>query len=177
MLNKEDKSGQFYLVAAILISAILLGLIVSSNYARGETHTDVNDLKDEIYIESRKVIKYGESQGYDEGQFNNRFVDFSNNYIAQMGGEKSVYFLFGSTNGVTILGYQEEAREVRLISGSLNISITNSEGEFMDGMAPMENKMILSIDGVQYDFYFTPEKSFYFVVSDIIEGSEYVSRG
>ena len=177
-MEKEAKRGQFYLVSAIIFVAAVISIIVVYNSAKGgETITSVNDARDEIFIESRKVMGYGEVQGYNQAQFDGLFADFTDRYVDYLEGEKSVYFLFGSTSGMTIAGYQEKAREVIAISGSQNTSVTNSKGEFTTSISPQSNKLTLSIDDLQYDFLVLGGQNFYFIVSDIIGDSEYIAKG
>ena len=173
-----EKRGQFYLVAAIIVVAIVMGIVVVHNYAKGgETITSINNARDEIFIESRKVMSYGEFQGYNQAQFDSLFADFTDRYVDYLEGEKSVYFLFGGLNGMTIAGYQEKARDIIAISGSQNTSVTNSKGEFTTSISPQSNKLTLSIDDLQYDFLVLGGQNFYFIVSDIIGDSEYVAKG
>jgi len=174
----RDKTAQFYLVAAIIVVSVIMGIVVVYNYAKGgEPPTSVNDARDEIYIEGKKVMSYGGSQGYNQAQFDNLFADFTDSYVDYLEGEKSVYFLFGSLSSMTIAGYQEKAREVIAISGSQNTSITDSDGEFTESITPQSNKLTLSIDDLQYEFLVLGGQNFYFIVSDIIGDSEYIAKG
>ena len=47
----EDRSGQFYLIAAIIIATVLVGIVSITNYSKREPGTGLSDLKEELEIE------------------------------------------------------------------------------------------------------------------------------
>ena len=55
-----NKRGQFYIVAAVLIIAIVIGMVGLKNYTTsGKSYTRVYDLKKELKLETGQVIDYG----------------------------------------------------------------------------------------------------------------------
>src|SRR3989344_4139149 len=63
--NKEvsDKNGQFYLLAAIVIIAIIIGFASVSNYIKNKSSVTVYNLRDELGIEGAQVLDFGTIKG------------------------------------------------------------------------------------------------------------------
>jgi len=157
-----NKRGQFYLIATIIIVGVVGGLLVVTNYSQKKVGNDFSYLKDELNIESQKVIDYGllNNQNLD-----NLLKDFTKNYSNYSHAENS-YFVFGNQNSITLAGYK------RLSSG--NVKIDFGQGEEIlnldkgiynskDFSSPNDNIKLI-IDGIDYDFALNKGENFYFVL-------------
>ena len=164
------KSGQFYLIAAIILAAIIIGIAAVSNYSRKSTNVRIDDLKEELQIESSNVLDYGTYKELNQAQKYTLFNNFAQTYIDSESGNKDLYFIFGNENNMTVKGYQESPQTVRLN----NAIITTSRGAFVGGINPVGKDLNVSIAENDYEFEIKPGENFYFVIIQEIEGEKYV---
>ena len=179
MIRVLNKKGQFYLIAAIVLATIMVGLTTILNYSRTEPNIQIYDLKEEIQLESRNVFDYGLNNGYSsESQFNALLNNFTQDYINYYK-DKNLYFIFGNKDNITISGRQKTDKLVSIGAGSSQKIITNKAGEFTGSIDPEETaeKITLDIDNLQYNFSLNEGKNFYFVISQKTDGGEYITSG
>ena len=178
MKRMMSKSGQFYLVTAVVLAGIIIGISAISNYSKKERNPELDKLTEEIKIESVKTMDYGTNNNFNGAQMNQLMQNFTNyyvNYEARNG--KNLYFVFGNSNNITISGYQETAKVVSASSGSSQTTITQSAGNFTGSISPSVSSLVLSIDGKQHNFNLSTAENFYFVITQDVSGGEYVVTG
>ena len=168
-----EKRGQFYLVSAIILTAIVISVIVVSNYSKKNEYLDLNSLRDELKIESAAVLDYGLNSELTQAGMNQKLTDFSQRYIDTESRDKNLYFVFGNQGNVTLKGYQNAAHAVSLDS----TAITSSSGEFAGSIDPLGNSATLGVDENSYIFTLKGGENFFFVISREIEGEDYVVKG
>jgi hypothetical protein len=173
MTKRGNKRGQFYLVAGMIIAALIITIATVSNYSKINTSPGLEVLKEEIQIESSRVLDYGTNNQLSSSAMKQTLLDFSDNYTDFIGTGKSIYFIFGNTGEITLSGYQEVNREV-LLDSTL---ITSTIGSFEGSIVPTGSNVNLAIDGIEYDFEINPGENFYFVLSDLIGNEEYIVQG
>lgn len=168
-----NKSAQFYLVAAIILAAIVISVVTVSNYSKKNEYTDIASLRDELNIESGKVLDYGINHQLSQAQINQLLQNFTQEYIDTESRDKNLYFVFGNQDSITLKGYQNTAHTVSLDS----TEITSSSGEFLGSTDPSGNSVTLKIDENAYIFTLKSGENFFFVISREIEGEDYVVTG
>lgn len=174
----KDKTGQFYLVAAIIISVIVVSFVTLSNYAEGQELANVQNVGDELKIESEKVLDFGTYNSYSETQINDLMGKFVNDSINYNNNGEDFYFIFGDISGITFTGYSQTDSAISInISGEeIPINLAEREILFQKFIPESENTIILTIDSTNYEFELKDGKNFYFVVSQEIGGEKYVAR-
>jgi len=177
MVKRGDKTGQFYLIAAIILATLVIGIVTISNYARKESNLQLHALKEEIQIESAHVLDYGLYKKLSDAGFYTLLLTFTEDYIDYQGKNKDLYFIFGNQNNITVTGYQETEKEVNISSGSSQAIITNEDGEFTGGIAPEIDIVILSIGNTLYEFELNRGENFYFILSQKVNRGEYIITG
>ncbi len=177
-LLMKNKSGQFYLVAAVVLIGIIIGVSTTANYSKKEESPGINELRDEIRIESAKTLDYGISKGFNQAQMYQLMKNFTNYYVTYEGrNKKNLYFLFGTRSNLTISGYQEKSQTVTASSGSSQTVITEQAGNFTGSFDPSGNELTLYIDSNPYNFNLSSAENFYFVVTENVGGGEYIVTG
>ena len=166
------KRGQFYLVAAIIIIAFVAGFITISNYSKRKTSVQLYDLGEELGIESQNVLDYGTYNELNEESMDALLEQFIEDYVTYAGDDKNLYFLFGNSNSIKIKTYQEVEESVS-VDGH-EITMVNG-GEKMH--TPKSDKVIITIEDIEYQFDLGVEQNFYFVISQEIDGEKYVATG
>ena len=170
----KQKRGQFYLIAAFIIIAIILGFVVISNYAKSKTTIRLYNLKEDLQIESENVLEYGTYNEFDENQIRDLLEDFTETYSTYVGEGIDIYFVFGNREKITVAGYQEVTSTIYIEDSSMMLT----KGEYVsEEFYPVGNKVIVTMDGTEYEFKLKPGENFYFVISQEIGGEEHVVTG
>jgi hypothetical protein len=152
----RGKRGQFYLLAAIIIITLIVGFVTLQNYSYGKTSVKLDDLKEELAIESQNVIDYGTSSHDD---WDIQLEQFIESYVNYAGAGKDLYFIFGDSGSLQVKAYQN----LKLVDAPL---ITTEGGE-----------IFITIDNIEYKFDLLDEENFYFIVSQEIEGEKHIVTG
>ncbi|MDO8528709.1 MAG: hypothetical protein Q7S06_02355 [Nanoarchaeota archaeon] len=194
MVMMGKKRGQFYLLAAIVIITILIGFSVVSNYSRNKEVVQLYDLKQELNIETAKVLEYGTYQQVDAQIL---LSDFAESYADYAGEGKNLYFFFGNFQEITAVAYQDLSR------GEIKIKLTSSGGGHgqstitettLGGQAEMVNgqtwtytipeefsdrqiHLLIEILEEEYPFRIKTGENFYFVLEQTVGEERYVVSG
>lgn len=166
----KGKKGQFYLLAAMIIAVIVVGLVTISNYSSATPLVTLYDLEEELEIESQNVIDYGTYNNLDLDILLEQFIE---DYVSYTGSGKNLYFLFGDSESVTVKAYQEVSEDV-LIDGQ-SLAIIDGEGE--KTYSPAGGGVVISVEDINYPFVLQEGENFYFIVSQEIDGGKYVISG
>ena len=173
MVKRWNSSGQFYLVAAIVLSFMVVGMISVSNYLGKSSSASTDDLADEIKIESRAVINYGIANDFNNDDFYTTILGFTKDYVEYAGPSKDIYFLFGTTSNLTVSGYHSGEEEI-IVYGTDNATVTEESGEFTKSINPGGTEAILYIDGKPNSFTLTEGRNIYFVLSEELNNGQYI---
>ena len=177
MIKRGDKTGQFYLISAIILATLVIGIVTISNYSRKESNLKLHDIKEEIQIESAYVLDYGLYNGLSDAGLYTLLLTFTTDYINYQGKDKDLYFIFGDQNNITVTGYQGTKKQVSVSSGSSQATITSEAGEFTGGINPGTDTVVLSIDDALYEFELNSGENFYFILSQKVNKGEYIITG
>src|SRR3972149_7820512 len=173
-MKRGDKRGQFYLVAAIIISVIVIGFVSMSNYSRRQETTNIQNVGRELSIESEKVLDYATYGGHDEKQ---TMKNFTERYITYLGADKDSYFLFGNTAQITVVGYAQSDKTIYVNTSSGQITVDLNIGQISSqDFNPPPNNVTLTIDGEDYEFGLKSGENFYFIMFEETGGEKHVIR-
>lgn len=173
--HRFSRKGQFYLITAFVIVAIVVGSVAISNYAKKQSSTRLYNLRDDLKIESENVLEYGTYSEFDEVRMGELLANFTETYSAYVGEGIQIYFVFGNREKIIVAGYQELASETIYVAGFPMI-ITGGEYTYEE-FYPEENKIIVQIDSIEYEFSLKAGENFYFVISQDIEGEDHIVTG
>jgi hypothetical protein len=186
----EDKSGQFFLIAAVIIIAVIVSIVTVTNFTQSQDVVRLYDLGDELGIESQQVLDYGTYSELSEAEMKVLIENFATRYKDYIGTDKNIYFVFGNKKKINVLGYQqiqEESVEVCFdVGGSaqgkgaieskqcvpyLTIGET---GEFSKTTGEDINEVKIKISSEEYQFKLKEGENFYFVIWQEIGGEKHV---
>lgn len=154
-MKKGDRHGQFYLLAAIVIIALLGGLFFIVDYAIQEDNTRVDKLSEELRIESQKILELGATQGGTRSDY--PWNAFTKNFTNYVGSDVDIIYIIGNTQEYEIYKYNENlVRE----------NLTNYY--FVDPILNVE------LYETNYSFTLRAGENFYFVIAQDINGERYV---
>jgi hypothetical protein len=176
------KRGQFYLLAAMIIIIFISGFAAVSNYTRSQGSVKIYDLKNELGIESGKVLEYGVFSDSDTVTIGGRPVNiiehFINLYETYAGENKEIYFIYGNKDRVTLITYDEVVTGSLRIVGSENTPISQNifgKSATKKTFAPKGGVVKITIEGIEYEFEIKPGENFFFVISQAVEGEQHVA--
>ncbi len=174
LLNLIDmrKRGQFYLIAAIVIITVILGIAAVSNYSKKKENVRLYDLKDELGIESGEVIEYG-VYNKDLG----KLPDFTQKYAKYAGEGKNLIFVYGDENGIKTETFTETLTgTISLQSGetSQQIPLTEQTSQ-TDTIEPTGSQITVTLpNGRTHTFDLQQGQNFFFIISQDVDGETYV---
>lgn len=166
-----SKRGQFYLVAAIIIVAVLISFITIRNIAITRNASEsikLYELSKELQLEGESVINHGIFQSIDLEILLNEFAVDYGEYISDK--ENDIFFIYGDTNSVNVLGY------VNVIQGSVGLIIGATETKIeILGKVVQKNdtaiedftedpNVLVTIGDTQYPFVIKKGQNFFFIV-------------
>jgi hypothetical protein len=169
----RNKRGQFYLLAAIIIIAVIIGFAVISSAPKKNAPQKLYDLGNELGIESQNVLAYGTYNELNDTQMTDLLQQFIAQYVNYAGQGRNLYFIFGNSNKVTVMAYQqltEEKVTVNAGSGYQPLVVGGVPQQF----SPTGTKVTIKIGTQTYSFNLQVGQNFYFVISQEIQGEKYV---
>ncbi len=169
-----QKKGQFYLVAAIVIISIAAGFIAISNSVSSQPVQGVYYLRDEIKIESSKVIDYANYNGLSSAELKGKLTDLYSRYTSSYP-EDNFYFIFGDAGTMTFMAYQSFDSDVALDGVDKTEEIGTGE-IYTEDFDPGGN-VTIGINENNYIFKLNIGENFGFVASSKSEGQVYTAVG
>jgi len=156
-MKMGDKSGQFYMIAAVILIGMMIGFIATTNYSRKTEATKVYDIKNELEIESSKEL----DRGALSGTYN--FNEFTQNFSSHYGSGVDIIYIVadvssGSLGDIEVYRYIDDAK----------LNYTNHE--------EISTIVNVSWDDSNYYYQLREGKNFYFLVSQYIGGEKYIAR-
>lgn len=149
---KRGKKAQFYLLAAIVIIALVIGFFSVTNYSKREKNTRVNELAEELKTEGQKILEIGAATG------NYPWDSFTKNFSVYAGEDVEVVYVIGNQTECVLFRYDENGNKVYDILST-----------------PQGNILGVSYDQAGAYFNIRPGENFYFIIIQNINGEKYVA--
>jgi len=168
-----NKRGQFFLIAALIIVAVLLSLGTIYNKARVQkSDSRVYDLSKELTYEGAKVIDSGYYSSLNKDQIGERLnAIISNSSTANK--DSDIITIFGDFNNITVTNYSAQCNTVG-IGDSAEIScVPNPETNTKS--YPNQKNVTVEIGGNNYTFQLKAGQNFYILMRKSKSGETYVA--
>ncbi len=172
----KQKRGQFFLIAAVIIIVVVVSVVAVSNYTQRKDNVKLYDLGKELEIESQNVLDYGTYSELNESELNVLMENFIKNYVGYIEEKKNIYFIFGNSQKINVIGYQEinpEEVYIDIGEGKSPLQIMGKTQEFSAGSEEI-SKVVVTIAGIEYQFRLKRGENFYFVIWQEIGGEKHV---
>jgi hypothetical protein len=169
-MKKRDKRGQFYLLAAIIIIGIILGLTTLPVLQRNEGIVKVYDLAEELNLEGGKVIDYSIVSG------EQKIEDFIEKFSEYSGEERELYFVYGNYDDVNFAKFSEVSQgKTSYKIGEETYNIENPKGKIESKGAPLtNNKVKITLDEQEYELELNEGENFLFIISEEVGDSKHI---
>lgn len=163
------KRGQFYIVAAIIIISVLLGIAALTNYIITKPQpAKLYDLGKELDLETGNVVAHGIYT--DKATLDSLMENWANQYVnyAHQYGEIEWVFIYGNYNKVTVLVFSEQT------IGTIDICVSGGECSTItltgqevrkDIQSPTGNQIEINAFDNKYDFQLNTGENFFFVLN------------
>lgn len=173
-----NKGGQFFLMAALIIAGVIIGLTSIVNYTHAPAErTQFYDLGKEIGFEARQVLDYGTYSGSDTEQLLETFIANYSSYISQ----DQVVFIYGNSTSIIAFYFNQTlVGSVGIDLGGDNpniIPITLPQGGQTQVQPDDEGNIIVTINGISYEFNLRAGQNFYFVLVKEEDEDRFVTTG
>lgn len=169
-----NKRGQFYLIAAVIIIAMVFGITALVNQATKQEFSEIQYAGEELSIEAEAVLDYGIKNNQDMDilleHFTKNYSDYSN--------VENLYFVFGGQTLVNIAAYRKLTPAVILIDNDTELQIQKELYTILEDYSIVSGNMVtLTINEIPYEFELKDGTNFYFITSESDEEQEYIITG
>lgn len=176
-----NKKGQFFLIAAVIISVIIvsLGTVYIATKAVPKSGKQVYDLSREIEFESNKLIDHGVFNALTQEQKTASLTDLMD-YYAKANPDTDLIMIYGDETGAisAALFYQERSSG-SLAIGQANIPVTTVQPIDISNdivQKSGENKILVNLNTeTQIEFELEPGENFFIVLAKQIGDEKIVS--
>lgn len=173
-----NKRGQIFLMAALIIAGILIGLVRISNQSTTRDEPEAFfDLSDEISFETKRVLDYGVINS--ELNISGLASQLLSNY-SELIGNNDVAFVYGNPqdpNGAIYAYYYQNVQVVGVtLYDGISVPITIQSGSQIQAeYSDTADTVTIRIEGIDYTFNLKPGQNFYFVLAKDEEGEKFVT--
>lgn len=176
IFDEKDQRGQFFLIAAVIIIVVVVSIVTITNYTQKKDVVKLYDLGQELGIESQNVLDYGTYSQLNETEMKTLMENFIKNYVGYIQDKKNIYFIFGNSQKINVVGYQEIVNESVCVNVDKHtcapyLTIGQTQ-EFLVGQGV--TRVGITIGGVEYDFKLQRGENFYFVIWQTVGGEKHV---
>ncbi len=172
----QNKKGQFYLIAAVIIIAMVFGITALVNQAKKQEFTEIQYAGEELAIEAEAVLDYAIKN--EPTDINGRLETFTKNY-SDYSNVENLYFVFGNTDSVSVAAYRHTLPAIIIVNaGEDNESLEILNATYTkEDYTPVGNIVTLTINEIPYEFELKDGTNFYFITSESDEEQEYIITG
>ena len=191
-----NKRGQFFLLAAVIISVVVLSLGITTNQAISRDEpSNFYDFSYEVTREIGSVIDYEIYSGFDDSADLDEFVELLSDDIKERSSDSEFIFIYGNEDGVKLKSYgnnkisiggetvsdENKSNDVICFKGSCQ-KISNDLGSFVDGSYILSNQssngdLLVELSGNEFNFPISEKKQVLFIMQKNVDGDKYVSVG
>jgi len=177
----NNKRGQFYIIAAVVIILVIAGIVGVKNYVSVQSKPrTVQSMASELKEESFKIVDYGIYNDQNLTEIMNNFVDNYSQYFMQRTNSANIIFVYGNRTNLNAAKYDEaNSGKVTANIGSSSAGVwTNAD--FVNRTSiivnPSDNAINVTIFNKPYNFTLKDNEMFYFVIVQEKEGEVYVEE-
>lgn len=157
-----QKRGQLYIIAAIIIAALLIGLGSIYNYARTEKEdSSIIDLSKEIDFETSRVI----DRGIFKGENATKQVENLTEYYANLNPKNELIIIYGNSTDIFAYHYKlDDTGNVCIQTGACSGLSFFKKIRTSPSLIKNLNSIQVILDGAMYEFNLKAGQNFYLVL-------------
>jgi hypothetical protein len=175
------KRGQIFLLAAVIISVVVLSLGATTN--RAIINSEPDNFYDFGYEVKRESGAFSEYSVYTGGDVDDDVEIFTDSLVKNIKGSKSesnFVVIYGSNvTGITIKGRWKDSETTGIISyGDISINVNEDEfrKKFIDPVdLEDENKLIVTFGDQEFEFPIFEYKQVIFIIQKEVNDESFIS--
>jgi len=164
----QNSRGQFYIIAAVIIIAALLGFFALKNYVKIEKEqTRIYDLGKELKIETGSVYDYGIYKGKDTSKLIENWSKTYSEYILQQGIAEDWIFVYGNEkdmSAVTFTTTETGGIEIYTGRGRVGVKIKKGDINITSLGSNITGQVNVTFHNFNYTFDLEEGENFFFVI-------------
>lgn len=166
------KRGQFFLIASLIIVAIVLSLGTVYNYATVQKEdTQVFDLSKELGYEGASVIDSGVFTSH-QGNIPAYLSDLIGNYSASAP-DSDFWVVYGNATTLLLFNASNNCGSVGVGGTSVSVCTRHLNSNYITASG---NNVTVTLDGTNYTFQLEEGQNFYIVVKRVRNGEIYIAK-
>ncbi|MBX4196532.1 hypothetical protein KW805_03015 [Candidatus Pacearchaeota archaeon] len=173
------KRGQVFLIAALIIASIAIGLVtVYNSTTTTKANPIVYALSDEITFEGSQVINYGVLHEVPKQEISQNIKELAS-YYSSVNPDKDIVIVYGNQTSAEVVEYANTNQGgVSIDTGGTPklINIKQIERRAYD-VSPHENRVKIDIVGIPYEFTLKQGENFYIVIKSDTQEETTVAQG
>ncbi|PIN89572.1 hypothetical protein COU60_03100 [Candidatus Pacearchaeota archaeon CG10_big_fil_rev_8_21_14_0_10_34_76] len=177
-MSVMNKRGQFFLIAALVIVGVLIGLsVVVNEVIVKEDKEYFYDISSEVGYETKRVMDFGEYRdGFESKELTSRFLFDYVNYI----GQDPVIFIYGNSTDVSAFVFQEQdVGSIGLNTGEEKIIPIQKrkDGGKEANVLVKNGKVSIEIDSVNHEFEMNEGNNLFYIIMREENDEKLVAEG
>ncbi len=157
-----QKRGQFYLITAIIIIALILSLATISNQLKKSEFQELDTVAEELEIEAQAVLDFVAYNN--EEVFETRLQEFTETFASYTKAE-NLYFIFGTQSRIVVAVQQKKDSGTIVVNGN-EIEIQENTYTTQAFDSPITNPVVITINDISNEFELKEGNNFYFIISE-----------
>ena len=165
---KRGKKAQFYIIAAIIIIAILIGAATYSNYARKKRALPrIYDLGKELGLETGYIYDYGVFKSQDLDNLTDRWTDVYLNYTKDQAIIEDWIFVYGDDGEMTAVTFTLlTSGEIGIETGGTTSSVKiETMKKIKTPFQATGEEIEMTFQNFTYKFELKAGENFFFVIT------------
>jgi len=172
-----EKKAQFYFLATIILAFLFINFLTLSNKANYDSQTKLLYENDELETEISFLMDYFSHGQISDSVANETLVNFSKFYIEKIGTNKDVFFIFGKSSSLTLLGNKLDGTELSIDTGSGYVDVSESGIFQNEYVLSGTNISSLNLDGTEHNFTFYDGQNVYYLIKYLYNNQTFIIRG
>ncbi len=196
----KNKKGQFFILAAVIISVILVGIVTTRNYISvREEPRRFFDLSEEIKSEAGEVIDFGVFQNVGADELKNLSEDFIVNVEEDFyanNPDNEFIFVYGDDEGFRVLNLAKESLIIdkdkipggnrqlkseisdRILNARISVpgSFRNYNNEKWKKEISGKEEVTIKFNNQLYDFSLGKNQRFYLIMRRKVDDEVYITK-
>ena len=157
----KNKRGQFYLISAIVLITVFIGIVAIQNKMRQTDQADISKIKEELDLEKKKLLDYIAYNNLNDTSVKSNLTNFAHSYIDKTTKNKNLFFIFGKNDSVRIVGYYLDDIPISYNYGGNEHQLID-EGIFETNIIPLSSEIKFNISNIEYSFDLNDGENIYY---------------
>lgn len=157
-MKKYGKRGQFYLIAIVIFTSLIIGFFTMSNTYKKETLFNIENNQQELETEIQNILEYGIYNELTNKQIFDKIENFLEYYVDNHK-DMNFYFIYGENNNVTLLGSNKYE-----VEKDTNVLNTQEDDYFTFSSSNLNNNFNFSINNKDYSYELNNMNLYYIII-------------